>query len=86
MPLNLTTECQRGFDAGDARAPPYVQTSPADDAFRIGRWMGETGRPRPQDCSRSRGSTYRIGDLMVSVAWAKSHRDAPAVCVIQRVS
>lgn len=85
MATDLTAECIAGYDDPEG-ASPHMATSPCDDAHRIGQWLRRTGRPRPRDCRRSRGSRYRVGDLVVEARWQRRPGSRSADWTAERVA
>lgn len=69
MPNSVLAEVQMGFNSEPGAKCPYIPTSINGDAWAIGRWLGQTGHPEPREAFKSRGDTYRIGDMLIGVKW-----------------
>ena len=60
MKTNCQGEFREGYDGAPSTPNPYLYSSPAWEAFELGRYMHQTGRP--VDAVRpSRGDTWRTG-------------------------
>lgn len=59
---DLTTEALAGYatDDLDPETCPYIETSPAADAWYVGRHLRRNGAPRPTKATSSRGHSIRI--------------------------
>jgi hypothetical protein len=58
---NLTTEAIDGFNGV---ANMHLYSSPCYIAHLLGRFMHDTGRPKPRDVRMSRGYTIRANDML----------------------
>lgn len=58
--MDLTTEARAGYTAATDAPCPYLETSPAADAFHVGRHLFRNGAPLPEKATKSRGNSIRI--------------------------
>lgn len=56
----LNEDVFAGYHAGARADNPHLFSSPSWEAFELGRWLHNTGRPNSR-FSPSRGSTWRNG-------------------------
>lgn len=60
MATDLTAEAQAGWDAAINDRDPHLATSPASDAWLVGKWLRTNDAPRPIKAAPGRGNTVRI--------------------------
>lgn len=58
--MDLTTEARAGYTAATDAPCPHIETSPAADAFYVGRHLFRNGAPLPEKAASSRGHSIRI--------------------------
>jgi hypothetical protein len=66
---DLTATAAEGYACRNdaAGTNPYLATSDAFNAWRIGQWLAQTGRTAPRDVRASRGDTYHVNGMKVRV-------------------
>lgn len=64
-PNDLTAEAMQGYEASCNTACPYLYSSPSSIAWLAGRWLQDTGRPKPRDVRMSRGYSIRVNDMVL---------------------
>lgn len=69
MAMIVTDKALEGYGAAPDARCPYLATSVNSDAWALGRWLNQTGRLQPREVRKSRGDTYRVGDMLISVKW-----------------
>jgi hypothetical protein len=57
---DLTAEAQAGWDSAINERDPYITTSPASDAWLVGKFLRINDAPRPEKASKGRGNSIRI--------------------------
>lgn len=57
---DLTKEAREGYTAATDAPCPHIETSPAADAFHVGRHLFRNGAPLPETASKGRGNSIRI--------------------------
>lgn len=57
---DLTAEAQAGWDSAINERDPHLSTSPASDAWLVGKYLRINDAPRPTKASAGRGHSIRI--------------------------
>jgi hypothetical protein len=65
MAADLTAQAMEGYEASAHAKCPYLWSSPAAMAWRIGQWLKATGRSAPRMVRTSRGYGLRVNDMLV---------------------
>lgn len=68
-PNDVTAIAIQGFESMAGERCPFILSSVHGDAWALGKWFYETGRCVPVDVFKSRGNSYRAGDMKFAVRY-----------------
>jgi hypothetical protein len=67
---DCTPAALEGYNATNIDCP-YLATSSSAEAWHIGAWLQATGRTSPRDVAPSRGDTFHVNGMRVTIRWRK---------------